>query len=199
MRTRKVSVTFRKRAPESKHHKSPRMYYWNKHHECYFVQSSNFVLIEAEFHNERVYCIFIHKKILERTGGVELNYLFIQMTIERKMICLNIACHRPVWFHKWFMSSPSCFKPERSVKLHRKPYIKLLSFLPRYDWSRNLERTCKGRIQLNTVSAVKTLITPMTDVMLLLSNQNRLTRLHWNVTLILRNSNWHYDYFNEPA
>ena len=100
MRTRKVSVTFGRRAQESKHHKSPRMYYWNKHRECYFVQSSNFVLVEVKFHNERVYYIFTYKKLLERTGGVELNYLFIQMTIETKMICLNIACHRPVWFHK---------------------------------------------------------------------------------------------------
>ena len=74
------------------------MYYWNKHHECHFVQISKFILIEVVFHM-RGYCIFSYKILLERTEGVELNKLFIQMAIEIK-ICLNIACHRPVWFYK---------------------------------------------------------------------------------------------------
>ena len=65
----------------------------------YFVQISKFILTEVVFHNKRGYCIFDYNELLERTGGVQLNYLFIQMTIESK-ICLNIACHRPVWFRK---------------------------------------------------------------------------------------------------
>ena len=53
------------------------------------------ILFEVVFHSKRAHCIFIYEELLERTGEVDLNEPFIQMTIEFK-ICLNIACHRPV-------------------------------------------------------------------------------------------------------
>lgn len=50
--------------------------------------------------------------------------------------------------------------------------------MPRNGWSKTFTRTFKGRMQLNTVPAVEIIIIQMTDVTLMLNNQNSLSRIH---------------------